>query len=150
MLISSKGRYALRLMVYMAQASDGSDTVALRKVSAAEGLSLKYLEQLARSMVKAGYLTSVRGRDGGYKMAVEPAKVSAGDILRAAEGETMPVACLALDQGCPRENVCSTVDFWTGLDAVIDDYVDGITLEQLAGDESDRKPYQTLAIYGGK
>ena len=62
----------------------------------------------------------------------------------------MPVACSALDQGCPRENVCSTVDFWTGLDAVIDDYVDGVTLEQLAGDESDRKPYQTLAIYGGK
>ena len=69
MLISTKGRYALRLMIYMAQASDGSDTVALRTVAEAEGLSLKYLEQLARSMVAAGLLTSVRGHGGGYKLA---------------------------------------------------------------------------------
>ena len=132
MLISSKGRYALRLMVYMAQASDGSDTVALRKVSAAEGLSLKYLEQLARSMVKAGYLTSVRGRDGGYKMAVEPAKVSAGDILRAAEGERSTVACEGLEGTCGRSDLCSTVKFWTGLEETIEAYVDGVTLAELA------------------
>ena len=148
MLISTKGRYALRLMVYMAQASDGSDTVALRRVASAEGLSLKYLEQLARAMVKAGYLESVRGRDGGYRLAVPAEKLSAGDILRAAEGETTPVACEGLEGQCPRESICTVVDFWAGLDNAIDEYVDGVTLAQLAGDGSGLRPFQTLALKG--
>lgn len=144
MLISSKGRYALRLMVYMAQASDGSDTVALRKVASSEGLSLKYLEQLARSMVGAGYLRSVRGREGGYTLAVDAASISAGDVLRAAEGQNATVACAGLEDGCPRESICSTVSFWAGLDDVIDEYVDGVTLADLAGDDVNRRPYQML------
>lgn len=143
MLISSKGRYALRLMVYMAQATDGSDTVALRRVASAEGLSLKYLEQLAAAMVKAGYLKSVRGREGGYTLDCDPAKVTAGDVLRAAEGQAPTVACMGLEDSCPRENICSTVEFWAGLDRTIDDYVDGVTLDELAGEQS--KLYQTLA-----
>lgn len=145
MLISSKGRYGLRLMVYMAQASDGSDTVALRRVAAAEGISLKYLEQLASAMVKAGYLKSIRGRDGGYQLAKPAEQITAGDVLRAAEGETSPVACAAFEDSCPRENICSTVDFWMGLDAVIDDYVNGVTLAELAGDDVNRRPFQMLA-----
>jgi Rrf2 family protein len=135
MLISTKGRYALRLMIYVAQASDGSDTVSARTVADAEGLSLKYLEQLALSMKRAGFLTSVRGHGGGYKMAVSPASLSAGDILRAAEGgATQPVACMGLEDACPREDVCSTVDFWVGLDNAIESYVDSVTLAQLAGE----------------
>lgn len=148
MLISTKGRYALRLMIYMAQASDGSDTVALRRVASAEGLSLKYLEQLARQMVEAGYLVSVRGRGGGYRMAVPPSQVTAGDILRAAEGDTNTVLCEGLEGTCPRENVCTTVSFWAGLDEAIDNYVDGVTLEQLAGDGTNLKPFQTIALRG--
>lgn len=148
MLISTKGRYGLRLMIYMAQASDGSDTVALRRVAQAEGLSLKYLEQLARQMVEAGYLTSVRGRGGGYKMALPPAKITAGDILRAAEGETTTVLCEGLEGACPRENVCTTVNFWAGLDQAIDDYVDSVTLADLAGDGVNLKPFQTFALHG--
>lgn len=144
MLISSKGRYALRLMVYMAQASDGSDTVALRKVATSEGISLKYLEQLARCMVKAGYLTSVRGREGGYMLARSAENISAGDVIRAAEGQNATVSCSGLEEGCPRESYCTVVDFWAGLDAVIDDYIDGVTLEQLAGDDVNRRPFQTL------
>ena len=144
MLISSKGRYALRLMVYMAQASDGSDTVALRRVASSEGISLKYLEQLARSLVRAGYLTSVRGREGGYTLARAAEQITAGDILRAAEGQNATVACAGLEEGCPREAICSTVQFWAGLDDVIDDYVDGVTLADLAGDDVNRRPFQTL------
>ena len=144
MLISSKGRYALRLMIYIAQASDGSDTVPLRKVASAEGLSLKYLEQLAHAMVKAGYLKSVRGREGGYQLSADPDKVTAGDILRAAEGQAPTVACAGLEDSCPRESICPTIDFWVGLDNAIDEYVDGVTLSQLVGDDVNRKPYQTL------
>ena len=143
MLISSKGRYGLRLMVYMTQATDGSDTVALRKVASAEGISLKYLEQLASAMVRAGYLKSVRGREGGYTLDCDPSKVTAGDVLRAAEGQTPTVACAGLEDCCPRENICSTVVFWAGLDHAIDEYVDGVTLDQLAGEGT--KLYQTLA-----
>ena len=144
MLISSKGRYALRLMVYMAQASDGSDTVALRRVASSEGISLKYLEQLARSLVKAGYLSSVRGREGGYTLARAAEQITAGDILRAAEGQNATVACAGLEEGCPRETICSTVQFWAGLDDVIDEYVDSVTLADLAGDDVNRRPFQTL------
>ncbi len=144
MLISSKGRYALRLMIYVAQATDGSDTVPLRKVASAEGLSLKYLEQLAHALRDAGYLKSVRGREGGYQLQGDPEKITAGDILRAAEGQAPTVACAGLEDSCPRESICSTVEFWAGLDEVIDNYVDGVTLAQLAGDDVNRRPFQTL------
>ncbi len=146
MLISTKGRYALRLMVYMAQASDGSDTVALRRVADAEGLSLKYLEQLAREMVKAGLLKSIRGRDGGYQLQGDPEKITAGDIIRAAEGETSPVACDGLEGNCSRESICTVVDFWAGLDNAIDAYVDGVTLADLVGEEQGMRPFQTIAL----
>ena len=144
MLISSKGRYALRLMIYVAQATDGSDTVPLRKVASAEGLSLKYLEQLAHALRDAGYLKSVRGREGGYQLQGDTEKITAGDILRAAEGQAPTVACAGLEDSCPRESICSTVEFWAGLDEVIDNYVDGVTLAQLAGDDVNRRPFQTL------
>ncbi|WP_080802796.1 RrF2 family transcriptional regulator [Arabiibacter massiliensis] len=131
MLISTKGRYALRLMVRIAQ--EGAGTVSLREASEAEGISLKYLEQLARPLVQAGLLRSVRGKGGGYALAKDPADVRAGDVLRAVEGTTAPVACLALDgESCPRAAECTTVRFWAGLDGVIEQYVDGVTLADLS------------------
>lgn len=131
MLVSTKGRYALRLMVRIAQ--EGAGTVSLREASEAEGISLKYLEQLVRPLVKAGLLRSVRGKGGGYALAKDPADVRAGDVLRAVEGTTAPVACLALDgEECPRAGACTTVRFWAGLDDVIERYVDGTTLADLA------------------
>lgn len=135
MLISTKGRYALRLMIYVAEASDGSDTVSVRTIANAEGLSLKYLEQIASSMSKAGYLKSVRGAGGGYKLSVDADKLTAGDILRAAEGKSaVPVACMGLEDTCPREEFCKTIDFWAGLDRAVEDYVDSVSLAQLASD----------------
>ena len=135
MLVTSKGRYALRLMIYVARAGEGQK-VALRYVAEAENISQKYLEQLAHTLVGAGLLVSVRGKGGGYKLARLAAELSAGDVLRAAEGDTQSVACDGLDGVCPREDECSTVAFWKGLDKVIEDYVDGVTLDQLAKDDS--------------
>ena len=131
MLVTTKGRYAMRLMVFIAQAGEGSK-IALRKVSEDEGISLKYLEQLAHLMVQSGLLTSVRGHGGGYKLARPASEITAGDVLRAAEGTTVAVACAGLEEGCPRSEVCSTIAFWAGLDRTIDSYVDGVTLDKLS------------------
>lgn len=133
MLVTTKGRYAMRLMAYIASFPDRK--VTLREVAENETLSAKYLEQLAHDMVKADLLKSVRGHGGGYTLARDAESILAGDVLRATEGTTAPVACAALEEdgpGCPREHLCSTIDFWSGLDRVIEDYVDGVTLADLA------------------
>lgn len=133
MLVTTKGRYAMRLMVYVASFPDRK--VALREVAENEDISLKYLEQLAHDMVAAGLLKSVRGHGGGYLLGHPADEIRAGDILRAAEGTTVPVACAALEEGgigCPRESECSTVSFWAGLDSVIENYVDNVTLADLS------------------
>lgn len=132
MLVTTKGRYAMRLMVYVASYPDRK--VALREVAEKEDISLKYLEQLAHEMVRADLLKSIRGHGGGYLLARPAEEILAGDILRAAEGTTVAVACAALDEdgpGCPREKECSTISFWAGLDEVIESYVDSKTLAEL-------------------
>lgn len=132
MLISSKGRYALRLMIFIAAFGDDEGKIALREVAEREKISLKYLEQLVRPLMSAGLLKSVRGKGGGYMLARPAEEVRAGDILRAAEGSTAAVACEGLEGSCGRAELCSTVKFWTGLEAAIDAYVDGVTLAELA------------------
>ena len=131
MLVTTKGRYAMRMMTYIASRPDRK--VALREAAEGEMISLKYLEQLAHEMVKADLLKSVRGHGGGYMLARSADTIRAGDILRAAEGSTSPVSCAALEEGgeCPLEERCSTVSFWAGLDHVIEEYVDGKTLADL-------------------
>lgn len=133
MLVSTKGRYALRLMVFIAQRGCGG-RASLREVSECEDISVKYLEQLVRPLVQAGLLESVRGKSGGYVLTKEPHAIRAGDVLRAVEGTTAPVACAALEEGgsCPRFDTCTTVRFWSGLDDAIEAYVDGVTLADLA------------------
>ena len=142
MLVTTKGRYAMRLMAYIA--SFPNRKVALREVAEGEVISLKYLEQLAHEMVKAELLVSVRGHGGGYELARSADEIKAGDIIRAAEGSTSPVACAALEEGgvCPREETCSTVAFWAGLDRAIENYVDGVTLASLVEPDT---PKTTLA-----
>lgn len=134
MLVSTKGRYALRLMIRVAQSGVGGK-VSLREVAEREDISLKYLEQLARPLMQAGLLRSVRGKGGGYALAKEAVAIKAGDVLRAVEGTTAPVACIDLEEGvaCPRAGECTTVRFWAGLDNVIERYVDSVTLIELAG-----------------
>lgn len=139
MLISSKGRYALKLMIYIAAISGdpaagakAAPAVSLREVAEREQISLKYLEQLVRPLMNAGLLRSVRGKGGGYVLAVPAQDIRAGDILRAAEGERSTVACEGLEGTCGRSDLCSTVKFWTGLEETIEAYVDGVTLAELA------------------
>ena len=131
MLVTTKGRYALRLILNIVARGEGQK-VALRQIAEDEHISTKYLEQLARTLVEAGLLKSVRGHGGGYTLARDAASIKAGDVLRAVEGSTSPVACSGLTEGCPLEKTCTTIAFWAGLDQVVEEYVDGITLAELA------------------
>lgn len=131
MLISTKGRYAMRLMIDIALKGDDGK-VSLREIAEVEGISLKYLEQLVRPLTHAELLIGVRGKNGGYRLARDASQIKAGDILRAVEGTTIPVACSALETGCECGNECNAVRFWAGLDRVIEEYVDSVTLGELA------------------
>lgn len=131
MLISTKGRYAMRFMIDLAQREEG-DLVSLREIAEFEGISLKYLEQLVRPLTQAGLIKGIRGKNGGYCLAKPTEQIKAGDVLRAVEGATVPVACSALESGCERGFECNAVRFWAGLDRVIEEYVDGHTLADLA------------------
>lgn len=130
MLISTKGRYALRMMIHLARTATETP-ISLKEVSEREGISLKYLEQVARPLAEAGLVKGTRGKAGGYVLALDAADITAGQILRAAEGTTAPVTCLGEGSNCPRMNECSTIAFWRGLDNVIDSYVNGVTLASL-------------------
>lgn len=135
MKISTRGRYALRMALDIAHYQQYGP-VSLREISQRQGLSLKYLEQLARSMSKGGVLTSRRGAHGGYLLARDVRDLTAGDVLRCSEGSTAPVACLEDDYGvCPMRDECETFVFWEGLDRAIEQYVDSVSLADLV-----RKP----------
>lgn len=131
MKISTKGRYALRVMIDLAGRPAGA-VISLRDISQRQGITLKYLEQIIPLLSRAGLLKSVRGSSGGYRLTRPAAEYTAGEILRAVEGSLVPVACLEDEPNrCPRCNECKTLPFWQGLARVIDNYVDGVTLEDL-------------------
>ena len=131
MKISTKGRYALRLMMDVAE-HDGEGYVSLKDAAERQGISLKYLEQIAGVLSKAGLLHSGRGAQGGYRLAKPPESYSVGSILRLTEGNLAPVACLEGPENlCQRCGECPTLDFWTGLYAVVNDYIVRYTLADL-------------------
>ncbi|MCI5885471.1 MAG: Rrf2 family transcriptional regulator [Clostridiales bacterium] len=135
MKISTKGRYALRVMLDLAVNNTG-EYIALKDVASRQGITVKYLEQVINLLKKAGYVISYRGNNGGYKLAKAPSEYKVGDILRVAEGSLAPVACL--DTGtvvCDRASICPTLKFWVGLDKAVSDYVDSYTLQMLLDEQ---------------
>lgn len=136
MKISTRGRYALRFMIDLAQ-HDSSGFTALKDISERQGISIKYLEQITSLLSKFGLLDSVRGPQGGYKLIKSPEKYSVAEILRLTEGDLAPVACLAPEaEACPRREECSTIKMWEGLNKVITDYLENYTLQDLVNDAS--------------
>jgi Rrf2 family protein len=132
MKISTKGRYSLRLMIDLAEHNNG-EYITLKDISSRQKITVKYLEQIIAQLSKAGLLKSVRGPQGGYKLSKSPKDYTAGEILRVTEGSLSPVACLDFKPNkCANYEKCSTIDFWEGLDKIIQEYVDGTTLEELA------------------
>lgn len=131
MKISTKGRYAIRLMIDIAQYSNG-ENVSIKDISKRQNISLKYLEQIVNTLSKAGFLRSYRGAQGGYRLTRKPEEYTIGDILRITEGELAPVACLEDESNqCPRVSRCPTIEFWTGLYKMINEYLDGTTILDL-------------------
>ena len=129
MKISTKGRYALRIMIDLAENANG-EYIRLKDISARQGITLKYMEQIMPMLTKAGYVRSYRGNNGGYMLAKEPEEYTAGDIIRTTEGSLAPIACLDdVPNRCERQDQCSTLEFWEGLKKVIDQYVDEINME---------------------
>ena len=131
MKISTKGRYALRMMVDLAQNRE-IGYIPLKEISERQGISKKYLELIVSSFHNSGLLTAGRGFQGGYQLAKAPAQISVGEILRLTEGSLAPVACLDWDPvGCERRAECPTRFVWQELDRRIGEYLDSVSLQDI-------------------
>ena len=130
MKISTKGRYALRVMTDLALNSN-EKYITVKEISKRQEISNKYLEQIIALLNKAGYLETARGNTGGYKLAKKPNEYIIGDILKATEGDLTPIHCLTEEGKCERQEGCKTHSFWKGLDDVINEYINNKTLEDL-------------------
>ena len=132
MKISTKGRYALRVMVDLARNGGCEECCAVKEIAARQGISEKYLEQIISLLNKAGYVKSIRGAQGGYRLTMCPEEYTVGMILRAAEGSLAPVACLEEGaESCGRCYICETLEIWQDLQNAINQVVDNVTLADL-------------------
>jgi Rrf2 family protein len=140
MKISTRGRYALRLMVELAMSS-GDEYIAIKGIAARQQISGKYLEQIITLLSRAGYVKSARGAQGGYKLTKPAEEYTVGMILRAIEGSLVPVKCMEDDPNeCPRCAQCVTLDVWQQISDAVSGVVDSITLTQLADKQRAIKP----------
>lgn len=131
MMVSTKGRYALRIMLDLAQ-QEPETYISLTSVSGRQGVSVKYMEAIVAILNRAGFVESQRGKDGGYRLRCKPAEYTIGSILKLTEGSLAPVSCLECDQnGCDRADGCLTLPMWQHLDEIIDGYLEKITLQDL-------------------
>ncbi len=138
MKISTKGRYALRMLLDLAE-QEHSGYIALKDIAKRQNISKKYLEQIVPVLNKSNMLLTNRGFQGGYKLAKAPSAYTVGEILRLTEGNLAPVACLDHDPiECERCSHCATLPVWQGLNRVIQEYLDGITLQDILDQEREQ------------
>lgn len=130
MKISTKGRYAVRLMLDLAM-SETESPVRLKEIVGRQGISDKYLEQIISILNKAGYVKSVRGPMGGYRLVRKPEEYTVGEILRLTEGSLSPVECAGANGICKRQEKCASQILWKRLNDAVYQVVDGVTLEEL-------------------
>ena len=131
MKISTKGRYALRMMLDLAQ-NRAKGFISLKEISERQSISKKYMELIVSSFHNSGLLTAGRGAQGGYQLAKAPDQITVGEILRLTEGSLAPVACLDYDPvGCDRRDDCLTLFLWKELDRRIEEFLDSVTLQDI-------------------
>ncbi len=131
MLISTKGRYALRILVDMAEHQQ-EQNITLQEIARRQEISEKYLESIVRELVKKGIVSGQRGKGGGYRLCRAPEQINVGEILRCMEGSLAPVACLSEDAApCRQAARCRTLDFWRGLNDVIGEYTGRFTIADM-------------------
>lgn len=134
MLISTRGRYALRVLLDLA-GQESDEYIPLKDIAARQEISLKYLESIMSIMAKNGMVEGQHGKGGGYRLTRAPEAYRVGDILRLTEGSLAPVACLSCDaQPCSRADRCKTLPLWEKLDALVSGYLDSVSLTDLLAD----------------
>ena len=134
MIVSTKGRYALRVMLCLAQRG-GDAYIPLKEIAEAEEISQKYLESIMTILSKAGFLDAVHGKGGGYRLNRKPEEYTVGAILKHTEGSLAPVSCTTQGAAaCSRSTCCQTLPMWERLEKLIDDFFEGITLADLLKD----------------
>ena len=141
MRISTKGSYALRMMIDLGEHYDGG-YVSLSDIARRQEISKKYLEQIIPILNRSDVLQTSRGAQGGYRLARQPSQYTVGEILRLCEGPLAPVDCALADAAqCPRSDQCATLPIWQGLYKVINEYLDGITLQDILDREQSGGSY---------
>ena len=134
MIVSTKGRYALRVMVCLAQRGQ-EEFVPLKEIAEAENMSQKYLESIMTVLSKAGFVDAVHGKGGGYRLNRTPEQYTIGSILKLTEGSLAAVSCTSQGPAaCSRSECCQTKPMWDKLDKMIDEFFEGITLADLLED----------------
>ena len=134
MIVSTKGRYALRVMLSFAQRG-GDEYVPLKEIAEAEGISQKYLESIMTILSKAGFVAAVHGKVGGYRLNRPPEAYTVGSILKLTEGSLAPVSCTTQGaSACSRSSCCQTLPMWERLEKMIDEFFEGITIADLLKD----------------
>lgn len=136
MMVSTKGRYALRVMIDLAEITDGR-YVAMKEVASRQEISLKYLERILPLLVSEKLVEGVHGKGGGYRLTRKPSEYTIGEILRCAEGGLAPVYCLECGaEPCKRTAECRTLPMWTELNRRINEYLDSVKLSDLMKEEN--------------
>ena len=131
MIVSTRGRYALRVMIDLAENSN-QERIPLKEIAERQGISQKYIESIMTLLSKNKFVDAVHGKGGGYKLNKKPQEYRVGDILRLTEGTLAPVACLEKHAPpCDRKKFCRTLPMWTKLDKLVEDYLDSVTLSDL-------------------
>lgn len=138
MLVSTRGRYAIRVMIDLAEHMNGK-YIPMKEIADRQDVSLKYMTKIMQALTKSGMLDGQHGKGGGYKLNRDPEEYRVGDILRLTEGTLAPVACIdEIDCKCDRSFECRTRPMWNELDKLISEYLDGITIADLMeGDTAD-------------
>ncbi len=135
MIVSTKGRYALRVMVGLALRGNNNEYIPLKEIAEAEGISQKYLEAIMSTLSKAGFVDAVHGKGGGYRLNRPPEAYTVGSILKLTEGTLAPVSCTTMGAAaCSRSTCCRALPMWERLEKMIDDFFEGITLADLMQD----------------
>lgn len=131
MIVSTKGRYALRVMIDLAE-QHSEERIPLKEIAERQEISQKYIESIMTMLSKNGFVDAVHGKGGGYSLNKKPEEYKVGDILRLTEGSLSPVACLEKGAAeCPRKDKCKTLPLWTKLDELVEGYLDSVSLADL-------------------
>ncbi|MBQ8381746.1 MAG: RrF2 family transcriptional regulator [Clostridia bacterium] len=141
MIISTRGRYALRVMIDLAE-NGGDEYIAMKKIAERQEISLKYLERILPVLTQNNIVEGVQGKGGGYRLTRKPEDYKIGEILRLTEGDFAPVSCLECGaEPCAKRDTCKTLPMWTRLHEMIGEYFDSITLSDLVSSPNRTQEY---------